>query len=56
VEINSCPVYFPNGHKLYPKVAKAGGLQRQGAKGETVIGYRKPLTKQDLKSSGFPGG
>ena len=37
-------------------VAKAGGLQSQGVKGEAVVGYRKSLTTQDLKSSGFPGG
>jgi len=41
---------------LYPNVAKAGGLQSQGVKGEAVIGYRKPLTTQGLKSSGFPEG
>jgi hypothetical protein len=41
---------------IYPNVAKAGGLQSQGVKGEAVIGYRKPLTTQDLKSSGFPEG
>jgi len=38
-----------------PNVAKAGGLQSQGVKGEAVIGYRNPLTTQDLKSSSFPG-
>ncbi len=41
---------------VYPNVAKAGGLQSQGVKGEAVIGYRKSLTTQDLKSSGFPEG
>jgi len=40
---------------LYPNVAKAGGLQSQGVKGEAVIGYRDPLTTWDLKSSSFPG-
>jgi hypothetical protein len=37
-----------------PNIAKAGGLQSQGVKGEAVISYRNPLTTQDLKSSGFP--
>jgi len=37
-------------------VAKAGGLQSQGVKGAAVVIYRKPLTTQDLKSSGFPEG
>ncbi len=37
-------------------VAKAGGLQSQGVKGDTVVGYRESLTTQDLKSSGFPEG
>jgi hypothetical protein len=40
----------------YPNVAKAGGLQSQGVKGEAVLDYRNPLTTQDLKSSGFPEG
>jgi hypothetical protein len=35
-------------------VAKAGGLQSQGVKGEIVVGYLDPLITQDLKSSGFP--
>jgi hypothetical protein len=39
-----------------PNVAKAGGLQSQGVKGEAVLGYREPLTTQNLKSSGFPEG
>jgi hypothetical protein len=39
---------------LIPDVAKAGGLQSQGVKGEIVVGYLDPLTTQDLKSSGFP--
>jgi len=39
---------------LNPDVAKAGGLQSQGVKGEVVVGYRKSLTTQDLESSGFP--
>ena len=37
-----------------PNVAKAGGLQSQGAKVEIVVGYINPLTTQDLKFSGFP--
>ena len=41
---------------VYPNVAKAGGLQRQGVKGEVVVVYHDPLTTQDLKSSGFPEG
>jgi hypothetical protein len=41
---------------IIPNVAKAGGLQSQGVKGEAVVGYRDPLTTQDLKSSGFPEG
>ncbi len=39
-----------------PNVAKVGGLQSQGVKGEIVVGYLDPLTTQDLKSSGFPVG
>jgi len=39
-----------------PNVAKAGGLQSQGEKGEAVVNYRKPLTTQDLEFSGFPEG
>jgi hypothetical protein len=41
---------------IYPNVAKAGGLQSQGVKGEVVVVYRDPFTTQDLKSSGFPAG
>jgi hypothetical protein len=41
---------------FYPIVAKAGGLQSQGVKGEVVLGYRESLTTQDLKASGFPKG
>jgi hypothetical protein len=43
-------------YALCPNVAKAGGLQSQGVKGEIVVGYLDPLTTQDLKSSGFPEG
>jgi len=41
---------------VYPNVAKAGGLQSQGVKGEVVVVYHDPLTTQDLKFSGFPAG
>ena len=41
---------------VYPNVAKAGGLQRQGVKGEAVVVYCEPLTTPDLMSSGFPEG
>jgi hypothetical protein len=41
---------------FYPNVAKVGGLQSQGVKGEIVVGYLDPLTTQDLKPSGFPVG
>ena len=37
-----------------PNVAKAGGLQSQGVKGEVVVVYLESLTTQDLMSSGFP--
>ena len=37
-------------------VAKVGWLQSQGVKGKVVVIYFEPLTTQDLKSSGFPGG
>jgi len=42
--------------RINPNVAKVGGLQSQGVKGEIVVGYLDPLTTQDLKSSGFPVG
>jgi energy-coupling factor transporter transmembrane protein EcfT len=38
-----------------PNVAKAGGSQSQGAKGEAVALYCDPLATPDLASSGFPG-
>jgi len=41
---------------LHLNVAKVGGLQSQGVKGEAVVIYRKPLTTPDLKPSGFPEG
>jgi hypothetical protein len=41
---------------MWPNVAKVGGLQSQGVKGEAVVAYRDPLTTQDLKFSGFPEG
>jgi hypothetical protein len=37
-----------------PNVARVGGLQSQGVKGEVVVVYLEFLTTQDLKSSGFP--
>jgi hypothetical protein len=37
-----------------PNVAKVGGLQSQGVKGEAVVAYCDPLTTQNLKASGFP--
>jgi hypothetical protein len=40
--------------RIDPNVAKAGGLQSQGVKGEVVVVYLESLTTQDLKSSGFP--
>ncbi len=40
--------------RVYPNVAKVGGLQSLGVKGEIVVGYLDPLTTKDLKSSGFP--
>jgi len=33
---------------MNPNVAKAGGLQSQGVKGEAVTGYRDPLKTQEL--------
>jgi len=39
-----------------PNVAKAGGLQSQGAKGAAVVDYCKPLATPDLKFSDFPKG
>jgi hypothetical protein len=38
-----------------PSVAKAGGSQSQGAKGEAVALYCDLLATPDLASSGFPG-
>ena len=35
---------------INPNLAKAGGLQSQGVKGEFVVVYLDPLTTQDLKS------
>ena len=39
---------------INPNVAKAGGLQSQGAEGEAVIIDCEPLATLGLKSSGFP--
>ncbi len=36
-----------------PNVAKVGGLQSQGVKGDAVVCYREPLTTQNSESSGF---
>jgi hypothetical protein len=56
---------YGDGHKgepeevaeeVIPVVAKAGGLQSPGVKGEIVVSYLDPLTTQDLKFSGFPIG
>jgi hypothetical protein len=40
---------------ITPNVAKAGGLQSQGAKGAAVVVYCKPLATPDMKSSGIQG-
>jgi hypothetical protein len=40
---------------MNPSVAKAGGVQSQGANGEAVVIYCDPLATQDLGASGFPG-
>jgi hypothetical protein len=45
---------MPRKARIDPGVAKVGGLQSQGGKGEVVVYYREPLTTRDLKSSGFP--
>ena len=39
---------------LSPSVAKVGGLQSQGARGEAVVIYCEPLATPDLESSDFP--
>jgi hypothetical protein len=39
---------------MNPNVAKAGGIQRQGAKGEAVAIYCDSLATPDLDFSGFP--
>jgi hypothetical protein len=54
--IKKAQVVIYNWRKKYPNVAKAGGLQSQGVKGEVVVVYLESLTTQDLKSSGFPEG
>jgi hypothetical protein len=46
---------YPKSGNVYPSVAKAGGGQSQGAKGEAVVIYCDPLATQDMGSSGFPG-
>jgi glycosyltransferase involved in cell wall biosynthesis len=42
--------------RVNPNLAKAGGLQSQGVKGEAAAHCREPLTTQDMASSGFPVG
>ena len=44
------------GRGISPDVAKAGGLQSQGAEGEAVVGYCDPSATPDLEPSGFPEG
>ncbi len=39
---------------MNPIVAKPGGDQSQGAKGEAVVIYCDPLVTKDLGTSGFP--
>jgi hypothetical protein len=41
---------------VYPNVANAGGLQRQGIKSEDVIFYFELLITPHLKSSRVPEG
>jgi len=41
---------------IYPNVAKVGGLQSQGARGEAVVIYCEPLATPDLEPSGFSNG
>lgn len=62
-QIRNGPIHTVIGRKyssydvlVPPIVAKVGGLQSQGVKGEVVVIYCEPLTKLDLESSGFPGG
>jgi hypothetical protein len=50
------PADQPTSTHFSPNVAKAGGLQSQGVKGEVVVVYLESLTTQDLKFSGFPAG
>jgi hypothetical protein len=47
---------YPLNYCIYPNVAKVGGLQSQGVKGEAVVVYRESLTTPDMTSSGFPEG
>ena len=52
------PLFSKQAGSVNPNVAKVGGFQSQGIKGEAVISYRNPLIPptagQDLKPSGFP--
>jgi hypothetical protein len=45
--VHQWPLWFVNSN-----VAKAGGLQSQGAKGAAVASYCKPLATPDLEPSG----
>ena len=42
--------------RVNPIVAKAGGIQSQGAKGEAVVNLLPTLGTQDLEFFGFPEG
>ena len=46
--------YYLHRFQLNPTVAKAGGIQSQGAKGAAVVIYCKPLATPEPDSSGFP--
>jgi hypothetical protein len=50
-----CAFHFKPPYKN-PNVAKVGGLQSQGVKGDVVVLYFEPLTTPNLKSSGVPEG
>ena len=56
VNYEVCPLVKNSYSELNPNVAKVGGLQSQGVKGEVVVVYLESLTTQDLKFSGFPAG
>ncbi len=50
---NSSPQLSKN---INPNVAKVGGLQSQGEKGEAVVIYCEPFATRDLKLSDFSEG